>query len=134
MNSKLYTGYEHIQQKKKIIIENILEEFGEQDQSILLLNYHTYTSQWISWKTFHYVHFIPTELKATFISFLKSMNTKEETTTPKSLWTEMRSDLIDVLNASMLAVLVEPTWKDPEVGLVIGTLGRHTSTLFVDNQ
>ena len=44
MNSKLYTGYEHIQQKKKIIIENILEEFGEQDQSILLLNYHTYKS------------------------------------------------------------------------------------------
>ena len=41
MNSKLYTGYEHIQQKKKIIIENILEEFGEQDQSILLLNYRT---------------------------------------------------------------------------------------------
>ena len=40
MNSKLYTGYEHIQ-KKKIIIENILEEFGEQDQSILLLNYRT---------------------------------------------------------------------------------------------
>ena len=52
---------------------------------------------------------LPTELKATFRSFLKSMNSKEETTTPKSNSTEMRSELMDLLNASMLAVLVEPS-------------------------
>ena len=62
------------------------------------------------------------------------MNSKEETTTPKSNSTEMRSELIDLLNASTLAVSVEPSWKEPEDGFVMGTLGRHTSTLFVDNQ
>ena len=29
--------------KKEMINENILVEFGEQDLSMLLLNYHTYT-------------------------------------------------------------------------------------------
>ena len=53
-------------------------------------------------------------LKATFRSFLESMNTKEETTSPKSHSTEMRAELIDLLNASMLAfgwTILKGAWR-----------------------
>ena len=76
---------------------------------MLLLNYHTYKSMNFLKHLATTMLILPTELKATFRSFLKSMNSKEETTTPKSNSTEMRSELMDLLNASMLAVLVEPS-------------------------
>ena len=60
------------------------------------------------------MYILPTELKATFRSFLESMNTKEETTSPKSHSTEMRTELIDLLNASMLAfgwTILKGAWR-----------------------
>ena len=49
------------------------------------------------------MYILQTELKASFKSFLKSMSSKEETISPKCHSTEMRTELIELLNASILA-------------------------------
>ena len=58
MNSKLYTGYEHIQQKKKIIIENILVEFGGARPKYVVVELpYIQVNEFLKTPSYHYVNF-----------------------------------------------------------------------------